>query len=169
MNNQLVIGIGGISQSGKSTLTRELKKKLSSQGLSVKVFEIDHYTIEKDQIPSIKDRLDWEHPESIDWERLVTQIQKATADVVLIEGIFAFDTRLVSFYSKKILIEVDHSTFMERRKKEIRWGEEPLWYLDHVWETNQQLIKSAAPDLRFTHDQLDMPEQAMKLIQPALK
>ncbi len=165
MSNQLIIGICGVSQSGKSTLTRSLKKELSSRRLSVKTFEMDHYTVEKELIPKIKDRLDWEHPDSIDWERLVKQVEKSTADVVLVEGIFAFDRRMLPFYSKKILIEVDKSTFYERRNKEIRWGEEPDWYLDHVWESNQKLVNASPPDVRLNYNGTDNLEKVMSRIE----
>ncbi len=164
----MIIGICGISQSGKSTLTRSLKKELSSSGLEVKVFEMDHYTVEKALIPKVKDRLDWEHPDSIDWDRLVFQVRKSIADVILVEGIFAFDTRIASLLSKKVLIEVDKDTFLERRQKEIRWGKEPPWYLEHVWETNQKLVKTAIPDIRLKHDGPDNTQKVLNLIKSDL-
>ncbi|MEP5611926.1 MAG: AAA family ATPase [Cyclobacteriaceae bacterium] len=162
--SQTVIGICGISQSGKSTLARGLKKELTAKGIDVKVFEIDHYTVEKDQIPSVKDRMDWEHPDSINWDRLVRQIEKATARVVIIEGIFVFHSSLLPFYSKTILIEQEKDTFYQRRKKEIRWGDEPLWYLDHVWDTNQKLIKLVTPDLRLKSSDPNMLDIALKYL-----
>ncbi len=168
MDKQLIIGICGISQSGKSTLTRWLKKELSSAGLEVKVFEMDHYTVKKEQIPRVKDRLDWEHPDSIDWDRLTTQIKKSTVDVILVEGIFAFDHRISPLYSKKVLIELDKETFLRRRQSEIRWGEEPSWYLEHVWKTNQALIKLATPDLRLMFDGTDNVKRVMDMITPHL-
>ncbi|MEP1097444.1 MAG: AAA family ATPase [Cyclobacteriaceae bacterium] len=166
---QTIIGICGISQSGKSTLARGLKKELTAKGIDVKVFEIDHYTVEKDQIPSVRDRLDWEHPDSIDWDRLVRQIEKASAQVVIIEGIFVFHSRLLPFYSKTILVEQEKEIFYERRTKEIRWGDEPMWYLDHVWDTNQKLVSLATPDLRLKPGDPNKLEASLKLVEACLK
>lgn len=162
---QTIIGICGISQSGKSTLARGLKKELTAKGIDVKIFEIDHYTVEEDQIPTVKDRLDWEHPDSIDWDRLIRQIEKATTQVVIIEGIFIFHSRLLPFYSKTILVEQGKEIFYERRKREIRWGDEPMWYLDHVWSTNQKLVKLAKPDLRLKPDDQNKLETALKMVE----
>jgi len=167
--SKTIIGICGVSQSGKSTLARGLKKELTAKGIEVKIFEIDHYTVEKDQIPMTKDRLDWEHPGSIDWDRLVRQIEKVTTQVVIIEGIFAFHERLLPFYSKKILIEQEKKLFYERRQKDIRWGDEPLWYLDHVWDTNQKLVKLATADLRLKPNDQHKLETALKLVEACFK
>ena len=125
--------------------------------------------MEKDQIPTVKDRLDWEHPDSIDWDRLITQIEKTKAQVLIIEGIFVFDSRLLPFYSKTILVEQDKEIYYERRKKEIRWGAEPLWYLDHVWTTNQKLVSLASPDLRLKPNDQNKLEVSLKLVEACLK
>ncbi len=137
-------------------------------GKQVKIFEIDHYTVAEERIPKIKDRLDWEHIDSVDWERLTKQVEKASSDVVVVEGIFAFDPRLLPYYSKKVLIEIDRATFFQRRKNEIRWGDEPFWYLEHVWESNQKLIKAASPDIKLKFDAPDNVNQVLDLINQRL-
>ena len=142
----------------------QLKKRTHCHGVGGQDFEMDHYTVKEELIPKVKDRLDWEHPESIDWDRLVKQVKKASATIVLVEGIFAFDPRIASLYSKKVLIEIDQATFMQRRKSEIRWGVEPLWYLEHVWVTNQKLVRAATPDIELKFDGTDNLQKVMNLI-----
>lgn len=132
----MVIGIGGVSRSGKSTLAGKLKNEFEQRGNSVQVLSLDNYVNPKTSLPKIREIPDWEHPESINWGELHEAIDHSTTDILIIEGLFAFyPASFRSRYDHKIFMEIDMETFKKRRSEETRWGKEPAWYPDHVWES----------------------------------
>jgi len=149
----MIIGIGGPSQAGKSTLARELQESLEG---SVHILSQDDFVKEESCIPTIRDRIDWESSVSINLDTLLQQLEvvKSTYSTVIIEGIFAYSfPELNAVYDKSILIEIDKPTFWNRRKKETRWGAEPDWFLEHVWSSyvcNKQAVPE--PNLVITNN-----------------
>ncbi|PIQ47684.1 MAG: hypothetical protein COW03_14030 [Cytophagales bacterium CG12_big_fil_rev_8_21_14_0_65_40_12] len=132
-----LIAIGGVSRSGKSSLALKLSTALPK---SI-VLHQDDFVKSAAQIPQINGRTDWEHPDSIDWPLWEESIDKALAkhDYVIIEGLFAFyDASINSRIHKAIYLSIDKATFLERRRKETRWGYEPEWFIEHVWEAHWQ-------------------------------
>ncbi len=139
------IAIGGISRSGKTEMARQLASCLSKKGYSVKVVSLDEYVHPEGKIPKIKDRIDWEHPDSIDWDQVISLIDSEKG-ILIIEGIFAFDRRIQPFVTINVLIQIDKRTFLERKRIDKRWGEEPDWYVEHIWQSNDLLTKLVIPD-----------------------
>lgn len=134
----MIIGIGGVSRSGKTTRALELKTTYEQEGKTVAVLHQDDFTQPKRLIPRIRYKIDWEHPGSMDFRRLEKAILEAREkyDIVIAEGILVFyDPAVDALFDERILLEIDRDTFMERRAKEIRWGREPRWYLEYVWES----------------------------------
>ena len=134
----MIIGIGGVSRSGKTTRALELKTTYEQQGKTVAVLHQDDFTQPKRLIPRIRYKIDWEHPGSMDFRRFEKEILAAQEkfDIVIAEGILVFyDPAVNALFDERILMEIDRDTFMERRAKEIRWGREPRWYLEYVWES----------------------------------
>lgn len=132
-----LIAIGGVSRSGKSSLAL----KLSTAMPNSIVLHQDDFVKSAAQIPQINGRTDWEHPDSIDWPVWIDSVRKAliTYDYVITEGLFAFfDASINSQTHKAIYLSIDKSTFLERRRKETRWGYEPEWFIEHVWEAHWQ-------------------------------
>lgn len=130
-----IIGIGGVSRSGKSTLAQKLKDSFDGPVL---ILAQDEFVRPESEIPKIKNRTDWEHPASIDFERIKAEVkaQKRNYGLIIVEGLLAFyDPFLAAMFDKSVLMKISRQTFMERRKQETRWGEEPDWYLDHVWDS----------------------------------
>ena len=143
----MVIGIGGISNAGKSNLARRIKNYYSSK--KVIVICQDDYAMPKDKIPLIKDHIDWERPESIDfnyYERVVAEgIEKN--DIVIIEGIFAFyQDRINKLIDKKIFLTLDRRFFFMRKNTDLRWGKEPDWYVEHIWNNHEKYCRQNIPD-----------------------
>jgi len=134
--SQLVL-IAGISRSGKSSLAKELCARLSS---SIHLDQ-DQFVKPESEIPLIRGRIDWETPDSIDWQNWNKAILKGLGEhsYVIAEGIFALtDTDLIKQASLIILLEIDEAEFKARRKDETRWGEEPDWFIQHVWNAHIQ-------------------------------
>jgi uridine kinase len=129
-----IIGIGGASRSGKSSLAKKLKDHFASK--RVMILDQDDFVKPDELLPKIQDRIDWEHPESIDLPSLLSEITKAakTHDLVIVEGLLAlyFD-ELLALYDQTVFLAIDKETFIFRRQQETRWGTEPKWYIEHVW------------------------------------
>ncbi len=133
----MVIGIGGVSTSGKSGLARQIASMLPHK--KVAVLCMDDYC--RPNLPSIRDHVDWEHPSSIDYDRYYDAVlaANATNDVVVAEGIFAFhNERINALYDKTIFLSIDKETFLKRKSIDLRWGKEPEWYMEHIWESYLQ-------------------------------
>ncbi len=133
----MVIGIGGVSNAGKTTLATRLKEKLSP--MRVSVLCQDDFARPTFEIPNINGHVDWEIPESIDLARYYRQIlrEREEYDIVIAEGLFAFcDKHIYSRYDKKIFLTISKETFWRRKSKDLRWGKEPDWYMEHIWESH---------------------------------
>ncbi|MFN4145266.1 MAG: hypothetical protein ACK4GN_05535 [Runella sp.] len=135
----MLIGIGGCSRSGKTTLADLLVWHIRSQ-LQATAFVIhqDNFVKNINEIPGLGDFIDWESPTSIDFELLKEAIDffQHRFDYVLVEGILAFaDALLNQMYDRTYFVEISENTFYQRRRQENRWGIEPMAYLDHVWKS----------------------------------
>jgi uridine kinase len=129
----IVIGIGGVSRAGKSTLAGKIASWLPNKKVSI--LEMDDFVFPEQQIPKIKNETDWEVPESVDYTRLAKSIaeEKNSSDIVIIEGIMIFnDPKILALYDRKIFIEIDYDSFILRKRKDKRW-EIPDWYFEHIW------------------------------------
>ena len=134
----MIIGIGGVSRGGKTTRALALKATYEQQGKTVAVLHQDDFTQPKRRIPRIRYKIDWEHPGSMDFRRFENAILEAREqyDIVIAEGILVFyDPAVNALFDERILMEIDRNTFLERRAKETRWGREPRWYIEYVWES----------------------------------
>lgn len=132
--SQLVL-IAGVSRSGKSSLAKELCSRLNN----AVHLDQDNFVKEEDEIPLVNDRIDWETPESISWTRWNQAIAKATSehDYVIAEGIFTLtDLELVKRADISILLSIYELEFKKRRQQERRWGAEPDWFIQHVWDSH---------------------------------
>ncbi len=132
----MIIGIGGVSNSGKSGLAKKIKDHLKSK--KVTILCQDDFIYPVPHLPTIQGHIDWETPDTINFIEFKNSIYKESgeADIVIAEGLFAFyDNRINALYDRKIFIEIGHNTFIQRKKLDLRWGEEPDWYIDHIWNS----------------------------------
>lgn len=137
----MIIGIGGISRAGKSFLSVELRQRFLTDGFSVAVLDQDDYVLPQELIPRISNHIDWEIPESIDWGSFHSAIREmhADKDVVIAEGLLVFyQETLFSLYDHTIFLSLDYETFYRRKVVDLRWGKEPDWYINHIWQAHQQ-------------------------------
>lgn len=145
----MIIGIGGPSRSGKSTLALEMKAAFEREGRSVCIFDQDQFAFPEADLPRIQDRADWERPESMDFRRLEAAVREAADrfDVVIAEGILIFfDPALNALFDRRIFIDIDKEQYLERRRRETRWGPEPDWYLEYVWNCHLKWGRSVLQD-----------------------
>ncbi|MCB2219263.1 MAG: hypothetical protein KQI35_02625 [Bacteroidetes bacterium] len=132
----MIIGIGGVSNSGKSALAQQIKEARSQN--DVRILCQDNFTFPKPQIPVIRDHTDWEQPGSIDFVAFERAIENAAknSDIVIAEGLIIFwDDQVNALFDKRIFIHLQQDTFMQRKETDLRWGLEPHWYKEHIWQS----------------------------------
>ena len=143
----MLIGIGGVSNAGKSSLALRIKNYYSSK--KVAILCQDDYAFPSEKIPLIKDHIDWECPESIDFINFEKAVIDAMAenDVVIAEGIFAYHhNNSNKLFDKKIFLTLDSRFFFMRKNTDLRWGKEPDWYIEHIWNNHIKYCKQNIPD-----------------------
>jgi len=146
----MIIGIGGISNSGKSRLAEKITTHFPDK--NIKVLCQDDFAKPTPDIPKINGHTNWEIPESLDFDRFYNEIveQSEIHDWVIAEGLFVFyEERLLRLYDKMIFLSISKDTFLERKQLDLRWGKEPGWYMEHIWNShfdfcNQLLIRNQA-------------------------
>lgn len=142
----MIVGIGGVSRAGKTTLANLMAKLFLARGKSVSIIHQDEFVYEESILPRIRDRVDWEHPSSIrlsDFRRAILDAKKEH-DLVIAEGLLCFyDTELTDLMDRKILVTISKATFLERKREDLRWGSEPDpdWYMEHIWDSYLQYGK----------------------------
>ena len=131
----MIIGIGGVSRSGKTTFAKQLQAFYQKKGKSVKLLSQDDYVIAEELIPTIKDRINWELPETIDLVKLLKEIATNQSDILIIEGLFAFAfAELEECYDLKLFLKINKETFLYRKSIDTRYNE-PEWFIEHIWKS----------------------------------
>ncbi len=132
----MILAIGGLSRSGKTKLSRKVSKWLRDQGHSVALLHQDTFVKPEESIPRIRDRVDWETPDSMDWSRWNTAIREAqqSHDWVIAEGLFALREEAVE-PDKQLFVHISRDTFLNRKHEDQRWGPVPEWFIQHVWNS----------------------------------
>lgn len=134
----MIIGIGGVSRAGKTTLAERLKEAFEEQGKQTEVFCQDDFIKPKVSLPKVEGIPDWERPSCIKWDLLTKNIEKSEAEIKIVEGLFSFyPASLRATYDMKIFVDIPKDLFEERRKQDHPWTpeEEPDWYIEHVWRS----------------------------------
>jgi uridine kinase len=140
-----IIGIGGASTSGKSTLAESIETFFA--GRNPVTLHQDEFCFPEEQLPRINGRLDWERPEAVDFDKTIRTVEDARKQTgfIIHEGYMAFCSKeLNELYTHCIFLEIDKETFLQRKKKDTRWGDEPDWYVEHIWES--YLLYGQPPD-----------------------
>lgn len=146
----MIIGIGGVSNAGKSSLAKQLQRALSP--VSIAIICQDNYTIPTNKIRKTGDHIDWEAPQSIDFKAFRTAISEAgkSHDHVIAEGLLAlFDNETTALYDKLIYLKISKETFFNRKQLDLRWGKEPEWYIKHIWQSFERygMIQNGVSDV----------------------
>ena len=174
----LIIGIAGGTGSGKSTVARRVADALS--GTSVAFLDMDaYYKHFADRPIEERRKINWDHPESIDWELLETQLARLAAgepiekpvydfvqhlrsphrvsvppaEVVVIDGILLFvEARVRELCDVKVFVDADADIRLIRRiRRDIARRGRPLEeILDQYVKTVQPMhLQFVEPSKRY--------------------
>ncbi len=133
----MIIGIGGCSRSGKTTLATDLVWYFRNQNKRAIAVSQDDFVFRISDIPLINDRTDWDTPASLNFSLMHQTIGYLGQyfEVIVLEGNFIFsDWNLNQLFDYRLFTQISESTFKQRRAAETRWGIEPDWFVSHVWE-----------------------------------
>jgi uridine kinase len=155
----LIIGIAGGSGCGKTTVVREIIKRLPKN--SVAVIPQDAYYWDNGHLsPEEKLTINFDHPNSIEWNLLISHIDalrsgesiempvysyidcarlKETVtieprNVIIIEGILIYsDLELVKRFDIKVYVDAESDERLMRiiRRDTVERGRDPMKVLDH--------------------------------------
>ena len=146
----MIVGIGGASNAGKSWLAKSISENCPDK--TIKILCQDDFVFPVDQQPTVKGRIDWENPASIDFGKFKTAIIKnqGNYDIVIAEGLMVFNDKGINrLYDKKVFIEISKRNFLRRKSIDRRWGEEPNWYIEHIWQSYQKYGRVSRNDPSF--------------------
>mmetsp|Transcript_2212 Transcript_2212/g.6129 ORF Transcript_2212/g.6129 Transcript_2212/m.6129 type:complete len:285 (-) Transcript_2212:49-903(-) len=146
--NVIVIGIGGITCSGKSTFCKLLDISLSSQGFVTATVALDDYYHRPTEIPhttvSTTEFENWDCLEALNFSAFGTQIQTSrvclaeaaaasrTRGVLLVEGFYVFAAPV--HYDLRVILSCPLGTIRQRRWDRDEWLRQGdnICYFDHV-------------------------------------
>jgi len=87
----IIIGIGGGTGSGKTTVAKEVRKHFPEE--SVVIVHHDSYYLDRsDLAPSMREKINYDHPDSFDNELLIAQLSDLRAGRAIEKPVYDFDT-----------------------------------------------------------------------------
>ena len=175
----LIIGIAGGSGSGKTTVVREIVRRMSPHE-HVTVIPQDSYYKDQGHL-SMEERqaLNFDHPDSIDWELLVRQLRDLKAgkaidqptysyitctrqeetvhvepsDIIIVEGILIFTCKeLMDELDIKVFVDADDDDRLMRviTRDIVERGKNVEWVIDRYTKTVKPMyLQFIAPSKRY--------------------
>lgn len=143
----LILGVAGGTGSGKTTVAHELTSILEKDGRSVLVIAHDYYYKDQKDVPmSIREKTNYDHPDSLETDLLVehllklkegqsvelplydfathtrkSEVQRASsAEIVIVEGILLYaHAKLTQLLDFKVFVDTpDDIRFIRRLKRD---------------------------------------------------
>ncbi|MBQ3742780.1 MAG: uridine kinase [Bacteroidales bacterium] len=175
----LIIGIAGGSGSGKTTVVREIARRMSPHE-HVTVIPQDSYYKDQGHL-SMEERqaLNFDHPDSIDWDLLVQHLRELKAgkaidqptysyitctrqaetvhvepsDIIIVEGILIFTCReLMDELDIKVFVDADDDDRLMRviTRDIVERGKNVEWVIDRYTKTVKPMyLQFIAPSKRY--------------------
>ena len=175
----LVIGIAGGSGSGKTTVVKEIARRMHPQE-NVVVIPQDSYYKDQGHLPmEERQALNFDHPDSIDWKLLVAQLRELKngkaidqstysyltctrqeetvhvepADIIIVEGILIFTCKeLMKELDIKVFVDADDDDRLMRviTRDIVERGKNVEWVIDRYTKTvKPRYLQFIAPSKRY--------------------
>lgn len=129
-----IIGITGPSSSGKTTISKKLGKKLDA-----KLVHLDNYwKYHNAKIPSRNDWKKWEHPSSINFNKLYEDIIKLEKihkrkKFIIIEGFhILYNKQIRDIFDLSIYVKVPNHLIIKRRVNRFGPENNQKWYSKNI-------------------------------------
>ena len=175
----LIIGIAGGSGSGKTTVVKEITRRMQSRE-DIVVIPQDSYYKDQGHL-SLEERqaLNFDHPDSIDWDLLVAQLRDLKAgkaidqptysyitctrqeetvhvepsDIIIVEGILIFTCKeLMDEMDIKVFVDADDDDRLMRviTRDIVERGKNVEWVIDRYTKTVKPMyLQFIAPSKRY--------------------
>ncbi len=177
----LIIGIAGGSGSGKTTVVNEISRRMrTSAHENVTVIPQDSYYKDQGHL-SMEERqaVNYDHPDSIDWDLLVAQLRELKAghaidqptysyitctrqpetvhvepsDIIIVEGILIFTCKeLMDEMDIKVFVDADDDDRLMRviTRDIVERGKNVEWVIDRYTKTVKPMyLQFIAPSKRY--------------------
>lgn len=175
----LVIGIAGGSGSGKTTVVKEIARRMHPQE-NVVVIPQDSYYKDQGHLPmEERQALNFDHPDSIDWKLLVAQLRELKngkaidqptysyitctrqeetvhvepSDIIIVEGILIFTCKeLMDELDIKVFVDADDDDRLMRviTRDIVERGKNVEWVIDRYTKTVKPMyLQFIAPSKRY--------------------
>jgi len=136
----VVVGITGLSRSGKSTLTKKLAEHYKTEN----IFHMDNFLIHKGIMkndPNWNSPIaDWEDPKCYDMDECKKQIITLKAkenlknNIIIVDGFLLFLRKdIADLCDFKIYIEIDKEIARERRKS-TKFYHSDYYFDEYIWK-----------------------------------
>ena len=140
----MIIGIGGISRAGKTSLCKILRKEFRYKTAEV---HLDDYIKESSHwdffmkfpvfyLCKLHKSFNMEHPDTIDFDRMYADIISTSLenDIIIAEGSYVnYDTRIRGVLDCYIHVSLSREVFTQRRMKDFK--QTNRWYANHLWNS----------------------------------
>jgi uridine kinase len=175
----LIIGIAGGSGSGKTTVVREIQRRMKPHE-NIVVIPQDSYYKDQGHLPmEERQALNFDHPDSIDWKLLVDQLRELKsgnaidqptysyitctrqpetvrvepADIIIVEGILIFTCKkLMDELDIKVFVDADDDDRLMRviTRDIVERGKNVEWVIDRYTKTVKPMyLQFIAPSKRY--------------------
>ena len=175
----LIIGIAGGSGSGKTTVVKEITRRMHSREDIVVIPQDSYYKDQGHLSMEERQALNFDHPDSIDWKLLVQQLRELKAghaidqptysyitctrqeetvhvepaDIIIVEGILIFTCKeLMKELDIKVFVDADDDDRLMRviTRDIVERGKNVEWVIDRYTKTVKPMyLQFIAPSKRY--------------------
>ena len=175
----LIIGIAGGSGSGKTTVVREITRRMSPHEHVTVIPQDSDYKDQGHLTMEERQALNFDHPDSIDWDLLVRQLRDLKAgkaidqptysyitctrqektvhvepsDIIIVEGILIFTCKeLMDELDIKVFVDADDDDRLMRviKRDIVERGKNVEWVIDRYTKTVKPMyLQFIAPSKRY--------------------
>ena len=175
----LIIGIAGGSGSGKTTVVKEITRRMQSREDIVVIPQDSYYKDQGHLSMEERQALNFDHPDSIDWTLLVHQLRELKAgraideptysyitctrqpetvhvepaDIIIVEGILIFTCKeLMKELDIKVFVDADDDDRLMRviTRDIVERGKNVEWVIDRYTKTVKPMyLQFIAPSKRY--------------------
>jgi len=175
----LIIGIAGGSGSGKTTVVKEITRRMQSREDIVVIPQDSYYKDQGHLSMEERQALNFDHPDSIDWKLLVQQLRELKAghaidqptysyitctrqpetvhvepgDIIIVEGILIFTCKeLMKELDIKVFVDADDDDRLMRviTRDIVERGKNVEWVIDRYTKTVKPMyLQFIAPSKRY--------------------